>query len=233
MNRTVTAVILIIIISSFQLITNELLAQGNSGNFDLLADKVIGKDLEAVTQLLEQGIDINLRQESSGATVLIIASSYAGYEDFVEYLILHGSEVNLKDNNGKTALIWAASSSVESARILISHGAKVNEKANDGMTAFIQAVFGVSSGKVPLAMCELLRENGADINASLTGASAAGWTALHYAVTNGDVDLVKYLIRYGANVNKATAEGSTPLFLAKLEGYDEIVTMLKKAGAQE
>jgi ankyrin repeat protein len=141
--------------------------------------------------------------------------------------------VNVKDNNGKTPLIWAASSSVESARILISHGAKVNEKANDGMTAFIQAVFGVSSGKVPLAMCELLIENGADINASLTGPSASGWTALHYAVTNGDTELVKYLIRYGAFVNKATAEGSTPLFLAKQEGYTEIVTLLKKAGAQE
>ncbi len=43
-----------------------------------------------------------------------------------------------------------------------------------------------------------------------------GWTALHYAVINGDVELVKYLIKYGANVNKATGEGSTPLYLAKL-----------------
>ncbi len=43
-------------------------------------------------------------------------------------------------------------------------------------------------------------------NAGLSRKSAMGWTALHYAVINGDVELVKYLIKYGANVNKATGK---------------------------
>jgi ankyrin repeat protein len=201
--------------------------------FELLADKVIEKDVEGIQNILSQGIDINAKQLSTGSTVLMLACSYFGYDDMVEYLLLNGADVNVSDNNGKTPLIWAASNSVESAELLISHSAEIDEKANDGMTPFLQSVFGVLSGKVPLAMCDILRENGANINATLIISSANGWSALHYASMNGDTELVQYLILHGANVNKATAEGSTPLFLAKMEGYDEIVNILKKSGARQ
>jgi ankyrin repeat protein len=200
--------------------------------FELLADKVIEKDTEGIRYLLNQGIDVNVKQLSTGSTVLMLASSYFGYEDMVEYLLLNGADANATDNNGKTPLIWSASNSLESAKLLISKGADVNKAAYDGRTPFIQAVFGVLSGKVPLEMCDLLRENGADVNATLTGYNAAGWSALHYAAMEGSEELVKYLITCGANVNKSTAEGSTALFLAKIEGYQEIVNILRSAGAK-
>ena len=203
-----------------------------SQQFELLADKVIDKDIEGIQNLLNQGIDINVKQLTTGATVLMLASSYYDYNDMVEYLTLNGADVNVSDDNGKTPLIWAASNSLESSKLLISKGADVNAKANDGMTPFLQSVFGVLSGKIPLTICDLFRENGANINATLTGNNADGWSAIHYAVMEGDTELVKYLILYGANVNKATAEGSTPLFLAKMEGYVEIEKILRRAGAK-
>ncbi|NNJ51573.1 MAG: hypothetical protein HKP17_00210 [Ignavibacteriaceae bacterium] len=203
-----------------------------SQQFELLADKVIDKDIEGIQNLLNQEIDINVKQLTTGATVLMLASSYYDYNDMVEYLILNGADVNVSDDNGKTPLIWAASNSLESSKLLISKGADVNAKANDGMTPFLQSVFGVLSGKIPLTICDLFRENGANINATLTGNNADGWSAIHYAVMEGDTELVQYLILYGANVNKATAEGSTPLFLAKMEGYVEIEKILRRAGAK-
>ena len=214
---------------SFLFLTNIVLAQ----EFDLLAEKVIKKDFQGIDDLLSQGININVQQKNGGATVLMVASSYYGYEDCVEYLISKGADVNLKDNIGKTALIWAASNSFENAKVLITHGAKVNDSANDGMTPFLQAAFGVISGKVPITLCELLLENGANINSALTGRNAAGWTALHYAAVDGDTEFVKYLISNGANINKATAEGSTALYLAKMGNYTELVDILKKAGAKD
>jgi len=201
--------------------------------FNALADAVIEKDTAKIKQLLQSGVDINTQHPTSGTSVLMIASSYYYYDDMVEYLIGKGANVNLKDSEGETALLWAASNSLPSAKILVENGAKVNIAANDGMTPFLQATLGVSSGKVTIEMCNLLRKNGANINASLTKKSAAGWTALHYAAVNGDIELVKYLIRYGANVNKSTGEGSTPLFLAKLGNHEEVVQLLKKAGAKE
>ncbi len=201
--------------------------------FHQLADAVIEKDTIKINQLLQSGVDINTQHQTSGTTVLMIASSYYYYDGIVKYLISKGANVNLKDKEGKTALLWASSNSLENATLLISNGAKVNEAANDGMTPFLQATLGFSSGKVPIEMCELLRKNGANIHASLQRKSALGWNALHYAAANGDAELVKYLIKYGANVNKATGEGSTPLFLAKLGEYDEVIKILKNACAEE
>jgi len=201
--------------------------------FNQLADAVIEKDTVKIERLLQSGVDINTQHPQTGTTVLMIASSYDYYDGMVEFLIKNGANVNLKDKEGKTALLWAASNSLPNAEILVANGADVNEAADDGMTPFLQASFGVSSGKVPIEMCELLRENGANINAFLTKKSVVGWTALHYAVINGDVDLVEYLIKYGANVNKATGEGSTPLYLAKLENNEAIIKVLKNAGAKE
>jgi ankyrin repeat protein len=220
---------IILLLLSFPVLTNIVLAQ----EFDLLADKVIKKDFQGLDALISQGININVQQKDGGATVLMVASSYYGYDDCVEFLISRGSDVNLKDKNGKTALIWAASNSFENAKVLISNGANINESANDGMTPFLQAAFGVISGKVPITLCELLLENGADVNSALTGKNAAGWTALHYASADGNTEFVKYLIKNGADINKATAEGSTALFLAKMGNYTELVDILKKAGAKD
>ncbi|HEY6435856.1 MAG TPA: ankyrin repeat domain-containing protein, partial [Ignavibacteriaceae bacterium] len=203
---------LVIVIIGF----NSISAQ----QFNQLADAVIEKDTVKINQLLLSGVDINSQHPQSGTAVLMIASSYYYYDDMVEFLIRNGAKLNLQDNEGKTALLWAASNSLPNAKILVANGAKVNLTANDGMTPFLQASLGVSSGKVPIEMCDLFRKNGANINASLSRQSAMGWTALHYAIINGDVELVKYLIIYRANVNKATGEGSTPLYLAKLGGDD-------------
>ena len=200
--------------------------------FNQLADAVVQKDTLKINHLLQSGSDINIQHKTTGTTVLMIASSYYYYDDIVEYLIKKGAKLNLQDNEGKTALLWAASNSLPNAKILVAKGAKVNIAANDGMTPFLQATLGVSSGKVTIEMCDLLRKKGANINAALTKPSAMGWTALHYAAINGDVELVKYLIKYGADINKATGEGSTPLYLAQLAKHDEIVKLLKSAGAK-
>lgn len=201
--------------------------------FKQLVDAVIEKDTVKLDQLLQGGVDINTQHPTSGTTVLMIASSYYYYDDMVEYLIREGAKLNLQDSEGKTALLWAASNSLPNAKILVANGANVNITANDGMTPFIQASLGVSSGKVPIEMCELLRKNGANVNAALTRKNATGWTAIHYATVNGDIDLVKYLIKHGANINKATSEGSSPLYLAKLGGHDDVVKILRNAGAKD
>ena len=201
--------------------------------FNPLADAVIKKDTVKIEQLLQSGVDINTQHPTSGTTALMIASSYYYYDEMVAYLIRKGADVNMKDNDGKTSLLWAASNSLENAKVLLADGAKVNIAANDGMTPFLQATLGVSSGKVTIEMCELLRKNGANVNAALTRKNASGWTALHYAAVNGDIELVIYLVKHGAKVNKATSEGSSALFLAKMEGYDEIVKILKNAGARD
>jgi ankyrin repeat protein len=202
-----------------------------SQDFDKLANAVVNKDLNALDSLLQSGINVNITEEDRGASILIIASSFKDYEDVVSYLISRGADVNFIGKDGRTPLIWAAGNSFESTKILLENGADVNALGNDGMTAFIQSTFGILSKKVSTDVMDLLLESGADVNSALISKTAAGWTALLFAVVNGDYDLVKYLLSQGANVNHTSDEGSTALSLARQEKYKEIINLLKNNGA--
>ncbi len=71
------------------------------------------------------------------------------------------------------------------------------------------------------------------MNAQLKGDDAAGWTALMFASTNGNLDLVKYLLSKKADANLRSEDGSTALNLAVKNKYDEIIKVLKANGAKE
>ncbi|CAN9511368.1 unnamed protein product [Ophioblennius macclurei] len=54
---------------------------------------------------------------------------------------------------------------------------------------------------------------------------------LHFAVESGDCETVKHVLSLGANVNCATARGYTPLIIAVLHRYHDIVSFLLDCGA--
>jgi len=200
-------------------------------DYDNLANAVYNKDIDKINELLDGGADINATPEGYPSTVLFIASSFEGYEEIVSLLISRGADVNFKGKDGRTPLMWAAGNSLQTTQLLIDNGADVKAKGDDGMNAFIQATFGILSGKVTTEVLGLLKSKGANVNSSLAGKSASGWSTLLFATVNGDKDLVEYLILNGANVNHTSDEGQTALALARQEKYEEIVRLLKKHGA--
>ena len=60
-----------------------------------------------------------------------------------------------------------------------------------------------------------------------------GWTALMVAVTFGKPRIVQLLLDKGAEVNAQSFSGLNALKMASYAKYDEIIQMLKNAGAQE
>ena len=73
----------------------------------------------------------------------------------------------------------------------------------------------------------LLARPGTDVN----GTEHDGTTALHWAVQNGNLDLVKALIRAKANVNAKNRYGLAPIWLAATNGHDATLEALLRAGA--
>ena len=64
-----------------------------------------------------------------------------------------------------------------------------------------------------------LIEQHADVNAP----QADGATALHWAVFHSNKEMVDLLLRAGANATAANREGSTPLWLASVNGDAAII----------
>ncbi|XP_010186362.1 PREDICTED: protein phosphatase 1 regulatory subunit 27-like [Mesitornis unicolor] len=58
--------------------------------------------------------------------------------------------------------------------------------------------------------------------AGVTNPSPAGMAALHEAVLTGNLDCVKLLVRYGADIHQRDENGWTPLHMACSDGYADI-----------
>ena len=199
---------------------------------DPLYSATIKADTVAVKKALAEGADIN-RQSDNGYTALMWACSWAsrpGYFDVAKYLIKAGADVNISANDGSTALLEAAEGSKEISLMLMDNGADITARRDDGRGIFTSTTFGILMGKVDLDFAELILSKGADINEAATSGDVAGWTAIHYAASNGNAELLKFLIKNGANVNAVTADGKTPLSLAG--SNTEIIELLKAAGAR-
>ena len=63
--------------------------------------------------------------------------------------------------------------------------------------------------------------------------NSIGWTALMVAVAFGKPRIVQLLLDKGAEVNAQSFSGLTAFRMASYAKHDEIIQMLKNAGAQE
>jgi bla regulator protein blaR1 len=152
----------------------------------------------------------------------------AGDIDRIRELVDAGVDVNTVAEGDGTALIGASKGGhLELVRFLIARGADVNlASRGDGNPLIAAAAHGHAD------VVELLLDEGAKIDEMVFGDE----NALIKAAWHGHADVVRLLIRRGANVNARYDEDGeirTPLRMARRGGYDEIVRILRTAGASE
>ncbi|MDA8156796.1 MAG: ankyrin repeat domain-containing protein, partial [Actinomycetota bacterium] len=168
-----------------------------------------GVDVDSIKALLDKGADVNAR-DSSGNTPLILVACKG---------IDHGLHVPLGEPP------------TDITKLLIDRGADVNAKNNAGWTALMDA-----AGCGFENISRLLINSGADVNIE----ASDGRTALMLAAYRGAADIVRQLIAAHAAVNAKDKNGNTALSFAEKnalierapEYFDEIVQMLKAAGAE-
>lgn len=173
----------------------------------------------------------------AGCTPALVGSAIRGDANSVKTLLDKGTDVNAEDGNGHTALHSAAERGyVDIVKILLAKGADVN--ANGG--GFTPLMLAANNGHAEIV--KILLDNGANVNAKFRGSisipgefSTGGVTALIFAVWagNNNIDVVKALLEKGADVNIKDADGNTVMDYAKKHNYDEIIKLLKEAGAKE
>ena len=106
---------------------------------------------------------------------------------------------------------------------LLGEGASPRQTMADGQTPWHVA----AECNLP-RMCELLLKNAAQVNAT----DRFGDTPLHTAAAfQTDLEVVKILVGYGANIHLKDADGLTPLALAEKYGHFKIAAYLKTRGA--
>ena len=104
----------------------------------------------------------------------------------------------------------AASGNLDGIRQALAEGVAVDARDADGFTALHYAMKSLphQPDKDPLAVVQLLVENGADVHA----ATSNGQTPLFEAAAEGLYEVVIYLHQHGADVNATLDTGANALF---------------------
>jgi ankyrin repeat protein len=178
--------------------------------------------VDAITELVNAGLDPNDVRRSDFATPLSIASE-GDRADIAAELLRMGADPNKRVLNGATALIYATQEGHEkTARVLLGHGADPYKRRNgsDGSTAWVLAAQFGQTGCL-----KAMHDHGVPIDHP----DDEGFTALMFAAQDGHEKCVRELLRLGANPFASNRRGGNAYLLARQENHSSVIRMLEQA----
>ena len=209
-------------------------------------DEDIERSLETIRVLVENGANINAK-DNDGETALDKAKTDEVWELLVSLGAKITSTLSQKDLDNE---LYDATKNgdLEKVKECLTNGANVNITQDFGLTPLMWAAGAAHKGH--LEIVKLLVEHGADIEAK---DSNAGYTALIFAAKREEyssgfrmvaidtfsimggnttqLEIVKYLVEQGANINARSSYNTTALMEAAYKGNFEIVKFLVQNGA--
>ena len=215
------------------------LGNDNNDNSVMIATDRINTDIQASHILLDAGINVN--QVAENGTILLMGGGVLNSLELTKKIVGMGADIHYispKINKGMSLLGYAAAyGSEDVVQYYIDNGLDVNQIRDDGQPLVMQATWGNTLGVIK----KLVRA-GADLSIK----SKDGWTNLMSACSlksdNADyrridrpqLDVVKYLINSGADVNEEMPEdGRTALqiLVQAKEDVTDVVRLLVSKGA--
>jgi len=195
-------------------------------------------DIAALKQLFTGQPDLAASKDENGNSPLLLCAYY-GRNAMVRVILDHGVRPNIFES-------CAAGLAGDVGRLLKENPGLVNSRSHDGWTPLhLAAFFGrlelvkmLLDAGAPMLTISNNNESNLPINAAAAGrrndvvrllvergcppdarASDRGYTALHLAANNGNLELIEFLLQAGADRSLKTGSGETAHDLAVKQGH--------------
>lgn len=225
------------------------IVQANVGDGTIIMNNLL-QHLKEKNDPIMEGVLVEIENMlARGRMDLPVSVCFAaarGDDLLLHQLLKRGMDPNESDNNRRTALHIAASQGKENCvLLLLDYGADPNIRDVDGNVPLWEAIVGGHD-----SLSKLLAENGANLQWGDVGQFACtaaeqnslnllkeivryggditlpssnnGTTALHVAVSEANMEIVKFLLDHGAIIDKPDKNGWTPRDLADQQSHTEI-----------
>lgn len=201
-------------------------SMGSEPHWTALAEASNAGQLGAMRDLLA----VHSKDEIQGAIGgrALLAAVEGGQLEALKVLLAAGAPVDAKmPSSGETALILAASNGNNGVVAeLVAANARLKLKGGDGLNALHRACHAGHLDAV-----KTLLAAGANVNA-VKDKDAVKITPLMIAAYNGHDEVVRLLLRHGADAMRADSNGFTALGYAAQEGHAAIIKTLLRAGVK-
>ena len=196
-----------------------------------MSDREMTEELKKLLRLAvqenNQHIVSKLLQYADGETLsllLLIGSAGSTNEEILMMLIRAGTKQS--ENQMNLCHLYGLANNVRMIRrVREEYPDRLKEYLNeidiDGCTPLIRAVQHNSEGAT-----RLLLENGARVHIADTELRSAIW----FACSNGNIDIVRLLVEYGADVNQCSISGKSPHFMALVKEAPDVAQFISEKG---
>lgn len=174
------------------------------------------RNLDKAKKYLLEGADINFKYSDNytkyDSTILMLASERKYDYELLSFLISNGSNVNLQDKYGRTALFYAAKKGdCNTLEFLLKNGAK-NIKDKIGRTALFAASENGKKEAIDFLIKKGFSVNDKDLLGETPFSTAITSLLGHIINYSTYEEVIDYFLSIGLDVNTKTRFGHTALF---------------------
>ncbi|KAI9652012.1 MAG: hypothetical protein M1831_007253 [Alyxoria varia] len=204
-------VLMQVVSSGNKKLTQLLLSRGAEINHftpeckNAISEAVQNHHLEVLKSLVEAGADLESRSMDDWTPLM--HACYNGDLWIVKYLLVKGAHVESTSQRDESPMLLAAARGhLEVCKVLVQAGALPEttwaaKKQSEELSSYVQT--------------------------SIERTSLLGWTPLMVACQGGHIDIVRYLLSEGGNLETKSPFGKTALAIARETGRSEIVELLQ------